>query len=862
MTEAETLVQSHTLKKHFSDFNAHFKKHRNSRFSHILSIHTVDRICAVMDSMDSMDSIDSSDSEDNPPTYKRGAWCVVLLGLLMICLGLPQVPVLLHYHQPLGFAARRDSPGMLGQAQLKRFFPTFASAAEAPVILVIRSTNGTVLTPEVKQFTARVEQSLHDPRAEVLHPLVLGVYASNTFGHGSSAVKLPQHLIHQKLVSKDQSTTLLVLIPTSFPTFATFQHHGFNRSVFAPWLYRKELMEFLHELLKDAPAGAEVFLTGNPVIEYERFFDRSIELLLRAELCVLPLTTLIFIWLVRELRLLLLPPLVLLCSLAVSAACCVPLAKWTPLSPDVPPAMVSIMLAFSLDYSLFMLSRYMENKSKGFDPEDNAEILVTRTGHTIFVSGILIAIAFFAAFFLPEQNLHSAGQVLGVTVVCCMLVNIWLTPSLLLLFGDHLSNDGLGLTSVSGLSGSERDALLGEEVFVKHKSWLRLMRVIERWPRGAVCAVFLLFMPLTWQIPKLHGTADIYASLPRNMPSVLAMRQLTDSFPAGQFDPYFVILSASTRSTLLSEEGYNAMLQLCTMLHQTGSVDSILGPVYLLDQSVDWETAQRWQSPQPSLELHKAYRTVMQSHVNGSSALLEVFTDFLPRGSKGANWVRAVRDGLDLWQKEHPDFTASLAGGATLMVDSQDAVMQAVPTYLTVSILLISGVVFAVFRSLLLPLRLAFALLFTLAATFGLAVVFYQTPLFHGLFPWLANYDGICFEIVPMAICIAVALGLDYDIFLVSRIIEFRKEGFNDHSSIILGVSSTGGIISGAGAIMALAFSGLFFSEKLLHQQFALLLVTSVLLDTFVVRTILVPAMMLSAGDYNWWPRKMPKARR
>ena len=215
--------------------------------------------------MDSMDSIDSSDSEEGlSPSYKRGAWCVVLLGLLMICLGLPQVPVLLHYHQPLGFAARRDSPGMLGQALLKRFFPTFASAAEAPVILVIRSTNGTVLTPEVKQFTARVEQSLHDPRAEVLHPLVLGVYASNTFGHGSSAVKLPQHLVHQKLVSKDQSTTLLVLIPTSFPTFATFQHHGSNHTVFAPWLYRKELMEFLHELLKDPPAEAEVFFDWKP----------------------------------------------------------------------------------------------------------------------------------------------------------------------------------------------------------------------------------------------------------------------------------------------------------------------------------------------------------------------------------------------------------------------------------------------------------------------------------------------------------------------------------------------------------------------------------------------------------------------
>ena len=65
---------------------------------------------------------------------------------------------------------------------------------------------------------------------------------------------------------------------------------------------------------------------------------------------------------------------------------------------------------------------------------------------------------------------------------------------------------------------------------------------------------------------------------------------------------------------------------------------------------------------------------------------------------------------------------------------------------------------------------------------------------------------------------------------------------------------------AGAGAIMALAFSGLFFSEKLLHQQFALLLVTSVL-DTYVVRTVLVPALMMSAGEFNWWPRKMPKAR-
>ena len=127
------------------------------------------------------------------------------------------------------------------------------------------------------------------------------MYASNRFGHGG--FQLPSKLVRQKLVSRDEKTTLLVLIPTSFPTYATFTSNGSNRTVFAPWLYRKQLMEFLHELLVDVPRDTEVLLTGNPVIEYERFFDHSIELLLRAELFVLPLATMIFIWLVREIRL-------------------------------------------------------------------------------------------------------------------------------------------------------------------------------------------------------------------------------------------------------------------------------------------------------------------------------------------------------------------------------------------------------------------------------------------------------------------------------------------------------------------------------------------------------------------------------
>jgi len=179
-------------------------------------------------------------------------------------------------------------------------------------------------------------------------------------------------------------------------------------------------------------------------------------------------------------------------------------------------------------------------------------------------------------------------------------------------------------------------------------------------------------------------------------------------------------------------------------------------------------------------------------------------------------------------------------------------------TYLGLSTTLIMGVVFLTFRSLLMPLRLSLALLITLSATFGVAVIVYQTPFLHGIFPALEAFNGITYEVVPVATCVAIALGLDYDIFLVSRIVEFRIQGFTDRASIYRGATKTGGVISGAGLIMALAFSGLCFADKLLLQQFGVLLVTSVLIDTFIVRTVLVPALMLIAANWNWWPRRMP----
>lgn len=163
------------------------------------------------------------------------------------------------------------------------------------------------------------------------------------------------------------------------------------------------------------------------------------------------------------------------------------------------------------------------------------------------------------------------------------------------------------------------------------------------------------------------------------------------------------------------------------------------------------------------------------------------------------------------------------------------------------------------FRSLLVPLRAVFTISLTLGGVYGAAAAVYQYGVLDFLgWPALQSM-GALFWIPPvLSFSIMVGLGLDYDIFLLTRIIEFRKHRLSDRASVLMGLTRTGRIITAAGGIMAVAFFGLLFSKVALLNQMSFFLVFAVLLDTLVVRTMLVPAIMVLLRKANWWPSRMP----
>jgi uncharacterized membrane protein YdfJ with MMPL/SSD domain len=241
-----------------------------------------------------------------------------------------------------------------------------------------------------------------------------------------------------------------------------------------------------------------------------------------------------------------------------------------------------------------------------------------------------------------------------------------------------------------------------------------------------------------------------------------------------------------------------------------------------------------------------------------------------PFDATGRQWITDMRSKLARMR----DYTAGkgfavdfeLVGGASDTSDAVDAVYGAFPLMIGITLLVVFVVVGSAFKSLMVPMRALVTISATLGWAYGLANLVYDDP---GL--WVpgdtANHNlefiagiGVINWFSPvMCFSILVGLGLDYDIFLLSRIYEYRKMGYSEAYSIAMGLDKTSGIISAAGIIMAIAFSGLLLSTEMLLNQCAFYLVFAVLVDTFVMEVLLVPCIMRLLGKWNWWPCKMPE---
>jgi RND superfamily putative drug exporter len=245
---------------------------------------------------------------------------------------------------------------------------------------------------------------------------------------------------------------------------------------------------------------------------------------------------------------------------------------------------------------------------------------------------------------------------------------------------------------------------------------------------------------------------------------------------------------------------------------------------------------------------------------DGRAALLEV----LPAASVSlrdqVNWVRELRKTGAPALTGIPGATLRIGGIPALNADYQTIVRD---RFASVMALVVGGRCGASggFRSLFAAVKAIALNLLSVAASFGALVLVFQDG--HGSsFLGVREGTGSVFPIVPIvAFAIVFGLSMDYEVFLVARVLEARRSGLSEMDAIPEGLARTAGLITSAAAIMIVVFAAFTFGNFLVVKMIGFTLAVAVFIDATLVRIVIGPALLRIAGDWNWWPGGLAAAR-
>jgi len=239
------------------------------------------------------------------------------------------------------------------------------------------------------------------------------------------------------------------------------------------------------------------------------------------------------------------------------------------------------------------------------------------------------------------------------------------------------------------------------------------------------------------------------------------------------------------------------------------------------------------------------------TNYNQTAALVEILLPDGPTGREGQASLEAIRSIAARSRfAQEPGLNVRVHSDVDIVLDMMAQVFKEAPVLLigvtTGVTLVIAGLAF---RSFLMPLRLLVTVVVTIVIVAGLTAWVYQDVFDEGGIYW----------IVPLACgCLMIGLSLDYDVFLVSEIYDLRHAGYSTEAAILRAMGTESGTITTAGLIMAIAFSSMLLSSTVVLNQWGLMLVATSLIDTFLVRSVLVPSLLFCFVEWNWWPGRAP----
>ncbi len=474
-------------------------------------------------------------------------------------------------------------------------------------------------------------------------------------------------------------------------------------------------------------------------------------------------------------------------------------------------------LGLAIDYSLFIVNRVREERRKGFPSDEAVVRSVLTAGRTVLFSALTVAASLAALLVFPLYFLRSFAYA-GIAVVAAAAVGaIVVLPALLAALGGNLER----------LRILKREPTLDGTGF-----WHSLATTVMRRPVVIALAVGALLVGLG--IPF----AGVRFGLPddRVLPPSASSRQAADVLRSD-----FASRDTAALSVVAPEAGPDDLDAYAATLSAVPGVARVDGP----KGSYLGGTLVATGDGNPLYQRFVAPGGASTGSGRGAGAYLAVVPAVEPLSGPGEQLVRAIR--------AVPAPTPVLVGGqSAMLVDSKAALVARLPLAGGIIAVVTFVVLFLMFGSLLVPAKAVVLNLLSLTATFGAMVVVFQDGWGADLLGFTAT--GMLDTTTPILMfCVAFGLSMDYEVFLLSRIKEEHDRGAGTVESVARGLERTGRIVTAAAALLAIVFLAFATSGITFIKLFGLGLTLAILMDATLIRGALVPAIMVLAGEANWW---------
>jgi uncharacterized membrane protein YdfJ with MMPL/SSD domain len=761
----------------------------------------------------------------------------------------------------------------------------------------------------------------------------------------------------------------------SYFTFAGHHQLGHNpmissdqQSVLLLWVWSvsdslvdesEELIGMVSNLIEEinafqGPDGLMVRLTGLVTLDLA-MKETVIEEVPVHELATIWLPFLILALALRSARMLLLALVALPIEILTAFGIMYFVSLKTPVLFYCLMTMLMLCTSLSFDYSLFMLTRYAEERAAGESVEQSLLTTISQGGRVVMISGVVLATAWGSVVWLPPP-FNTFGSGTTTMILVTVLAQLTLVPSILAVLpflgppaAEKLSRSRGRGSPVKGSSRTETKRLVGTRgrpstrdtptaKAETHRQGIvfRVGKCLISFPVNLIvlALVYGLMMPLTLRMGKNFSLLEFKfkmghsyeLGIPRHREEWSTALQIQKDFPTsvGIMMPMLIIgtggppsaaadansASVAAAGGLIDVQGVplesralpatdidvegdeffeancrmvDSLIQATRNMSYALTVDSFVsatfhegntegGGVECLSPSLIKAIRTNYVSKKMLLthtseNLQRLWDQLVSK--DGNAMLTFAFPDLDPFGPGAFSLVTRVREALrnetqaaQRGSATLPGLTFTVFSPSSVIMDLIDVTSNKLPVTfagcIAVNLLLIA----VSFGAVLVPMKLFMTVVIPITWTYGAALYVYEDGVLAWLdMPCLAPLGdaGLDWSVPVMTLTFIVGLAFDYEIFLIERVREFREQGFSDQEAILLGLAATSETITAAGLIMTFTFIAELLSTIPVSNQMGFILVFSIVVDTFVVRSVLLPTVMSICCTYNFWPSRMPE---